>query len=190
MAMKPAIRLVRPAPAYLPAYRAALERGWSPDNVRPEETAREHLRAIAADSAAFLASFDDPEGKGPPVTLPDGSLVRRIPGFKRWIWDGEFCGSIGLRWPKGVSALPSYVLGHIGFAVVPWKRRRGYATRALGAMLELARAQGLDHVELTTDPDNLASQGVIARCGGVLVERFRKDAAFGNAEGLRYRIDL
>ena len=188
--MATTIRLVRPAPAYLPAYRAALERGWSPDNIQPEATARAHLDAIAADSAAFLGSLDDPEGKGPPVRLPDGSLVPRIPGFKRWIWDGDFCGSVGLRWQEGRSALPSHVLGHIGFAIVPWKRRRGYATLALGAMLELARAQGLDHVELTTDPENLASQGVIVKCGGVLVERFRKSAAYGGVEALRFRIAL
>ena len=188
--MTAAVRLVKPARAHLPAYRAALERGWSPDNVRLAETAREHLLRIAEDSAAFLAAFDDPEGKGLPVKLPDGSLAQRIPGFTRWIWDGDFCGSIGLRWQKGTSALPPHVLGHIGFAIVPWKRRRGYATQALAAMLDLARERGLDHVELTTDPGNLASQRVIAACGGVLVERFRKSAAYGGAEALRFRIEL
>jgi predicted acetyltransferase len=57
-------------------------------------------------------------------------------------------------------------------------------------MLDLARARGLDHVEISTDPDNLASQRVIAACGGVLIERFRKEAAYGGDEALRYRIDL
>ncbi len=184
------IHLVKPSRRYLPAYRAALERGWSPDNVRLEAAAREHLAAIAADAGAFLASLDDPEARGAPVKLPDGSIAPRLPGFVRWIWDGEFCGSIGLRWQQGTSALPAHVLGHIGFAIVPWKRGRGLAAQALAALLPLARAQGLDRVEITTNLDNVASQRTILRCGGVLEGRFRKAETFGGAEALRYRIDL
>jgi hypothetical protein len=44
--------------------------------------------------------------------------------------DGEFCGSIGLRWQPETSALPSHVPGHIGYSVVAWRWRRGYAIRA------------------------------------------------------------
>ena len=73
------------------------------------------------------------------VLLPD---AQRLPGFSRWIWDGEFCGSIGFRWQPGTEVLPPHCLGHIGYAVVPWKKRRGHATRALAAMLPLARAEG------------------------------------------------
>jgi predicted acetyltransferase len=184
------IRLVKPARRHLAAYRDALERGWSPDNVRGEAAAREQLAAIAADAEAFLARLDDREARAGPVKLPDGTTAPRLPGFVRWIWDGEYCGSIGFRWQPGTSALPSHVLGHIGFAIVPWKRGRGYAAKALAAMLPLARAEGLGHVDITTDPDNIASQRTIEKCGGVLVERFRKPEAFGGAESLRYRIDL
>jgi len=82
------------------------------------------------------------------------------------------------------------VLGHIGFSIVPWKRGNGYARQALDLMLGEARRQGLAYVELTVDPDNIASQKVVAACNGVLVERFRKTAAYGSAETLRYRIEL
>jgi predicted acetyltransferase len=116
--------------------------------------------------------------------------VPRLPGYLRWIWDGEFCGSIGFRWQRGTSALPAHVLGHIGYAVVPWKRRRGYATRALALMLVEARREGLAYVELTTDPDNAASQKVIVANGGRQIERFRATAAYGGKEELRFRIDL
>ena len=95
------------------------------------------------------------------MTLPDGSKVPRLPGYRRWMWDGEFCGSIGFRWQPGHVRPAAYVLGHIGYAVVPWKRRLGYATRALALLLDDARREGLDHVELTTDPDNEPSQKVI-----------------------------
>ncbi|PSJ58277.1 GNAT family N-acetyltransferase [Pseudaminobacter soli (ex Li et al. 2025)] len=184
------IRLVKPAVEHLPSYLDALRRGWSPDNVRPEVTAREHLAAIDADPVAFVESQDDPEAKGPPITLPDGTQVPRLPGYRRFIWDGEVAGSIGFRWQEGTSTLPSHVLGHIGYAVVPWKRGRGYATQALALMLEEARARGLAYVEITAQPDNLVSQKVILANGGVLVERFMEDPAYGAVESLRFRIDL
>ncbi len=182
--------LVRPAQAHLESYVAALARGWSADNVRGVAAAREELALIAADAGVFLASLEDREARGSPVTLPDGSVVPRLPGFRRWLWDGEFCGSIGLRWQPGTAALPPYCLGHIGYAVVPWKQGRGLATAALALMLPEARAVGLSCVELTTDPDNPASQRVIEKNGGVLVERFAKPAAYGDKPGLRYRIAL
>jgi predicted acetyltransferase len=176
--------------AGLQQYVDALKRGWSPDNVRGRATADEQLFRIAEDPTAFLASQDDREGRGPPVKLPDGSEVKRLPGLYRWIWDGEFCGTVGFRWQPGTPDLPPHVLGHMGYGVVPWKQGRGYAARALGLMLPEARALGLPYVELTTDPDNIASQKVILANGGVLVERFAKPAAYGEAEGLRYRIAL
>jgi len=184
------VQLVRPDAAYLPGYVAALARGWSTDTERGSIAAQEELERIEHDASAFLASLEDREAKGPPIELPDGSRVKRLPGFYRWIWDGEFAGSIALRWQPGTTALPEYCLGHVGYGVVPWKRRRGYATRALSLLLPLARQEGLAFVEITTDVDNLASQRVIVANGGVLAERFVKPAAFGSKPGLRYRIRL
>ena len=184
------MQLVRPADEYLSSYVAALERGWSADNVRGEVAAREELEQIRADAEAFLAALEDREGKGPPVKLPDGSVVSRLPGFRRWLWDGEFAGSIGMRWQPGTAALPPHCLGHIGYAVVPWKQGKGYATNGLRLLLPEAKTVGLPYVEITTDPDNIASQRVIEANGGKLVERFVKPPQFGSKPGLRYRISL
>ena len=114
----------------------------------------------------------------------------RLPGYRRWIWDDGFCGSIAFRWQPGTEALPPHCLGHVGYSVVPWKRGRGYATRALALLLPEARKEGLAYLELTTDPDNLPSQKVITANGGVLIERFRKDPVYGEAEALLFRIAL
>lgn len=184
-----AVILVWPALEHLRSYAAALERDWSPDTLRPE-AAREELDRIAADPAAFVAEQVDREGAGPPVTLPDGTKAKRLPGYRRWIWDGEFCGVIGLRWQPGTEALPAHVLGHIGFSVVPWKRKRGYATRALALMLEDAAREGLRYVELTTKLENVASQRVIAANHGRLIERFTTPGEYGERAALRFRIDL
>lgn len=181
--------LVRPSREHLESYVAALERGWSPDNERPASGPEELLR-IRTDPVAFLASMEDRDAQGPAVTLPDGTQVPRLPGFRRWMWDGEFAGSISLRWQKGSPSLPPYCLGHIGYSVVPWKRRRGYARQALRAMLEEARAIGLPHVEITTGCENVASQRVIESAGGVLYETFSKPPQFGGHPALRYRVAL
>ena len=190
MSAPTALELVRPSVEHLPGYVAALQRGWSADNLRGAAAAAEELAHIAADAAEFLARRVDREARGGPVTLPDGSQVARLPGLRLWLWDGEFCGSIGLRWPAGGGAMPPHVLGHIGYAVVPWKQRRGYATRALALLLPEARAEGLAWVDVTTDPDNIASQRVITANGGVLIARFARPSAYGGTPGWRYRIAL
>ncbi len=184
------MQLVRPGAEHLASYLAALERGWSYDNERGVEVAREELSRIHADAAAFLASMEDREAKGPPVTLPDGSAAKRLPGVRRWLWDGEFCGSIGLRWQPGTTALPTHCLGHVGYAVVPWKQRLGYAKSALRLILPEAKAVGLAYVEITTDPDNIASRRVIEANGGILVEHFIKPQQFEAGPALSHHIHM
>ena len=182
------IELVKPTLDYLPGYVAALERGWHADNTRGQDAIQEDLEAIAKDATQFVALMTDIEARGPGFTLPDGTVAPRLPGYRCWMWDGEFCGSIGLRWQNGTHDLPPTCLGHIGYSVVPWKRRRGYATAALGMILRDVRNRGLDYVEITTDPDNFGSQKVIEANGGKLVERFIKTEHHGGKEGLRYRV--
>jgi predicted acetyltransferase len=184
------VELVWPARCYLPGYVDALQRGWSPDTSRAD-VAQQRLAEIEADADAVLRSMDDRDSVDrAPVELPDGTLVDRIPGYRRWMWDGEFCGSIGYRRLPGTTELPSHVLGHVGYTVVPWKRRRGYATRALGLLVAELRDEDLDYVEFTTDPDNVGSRRVIEANGGVFVEQFRKHPAYGESDGLRFRISL
>ena len=185
-----AVDLIRPSLEALPGYVDALQRGWSPDNVRGEITARAHLDKIAEDAAAFVDGLEDRDAKAGDLTMPDGSKARRLPGYVRWIWDGAFCGSVGFRWQPGTNSLPAHVLGHVGYAVVPWKRGQGLATEGLRLMLPQIRAEGLTYIELTTTPDNIPSQRVVLANGGVLVERFDKPAVYGGGETLRFRIDL
>jgi len=183
------LELVRPAREHLAGCVAALKTGWSPDNSRPNAW-QEIIERIEKDADEFLALQVDREAKGPPITLPDGTTVQRIPGFILWMWDGEFCGTIGFRWQPGTTALPTTCLGHIGYSVVPWKRHRGYAKRAVALMLEHARAEGLPHVEITCDIDNMASQRTIVANGGMLVERFMPLPSLGDKPKLRYRVPV
>ncbi|HKR60517.1 MAG TPA: GNAT family N-acetyltransferase [Pyrinomonadaceae bacterium] len=181
--------LVWPAAEYLAGYTHALQQGWSPDNLRLQAAA-EQLARIAEDPDRFLAEQVDREAKGPKIILPDGRSVTRLPGYTQWMWDGEFCGAISFRWQPGTTELPPYCLGHVGYSVVPWKRQRGYATRALQLILPQAIDERLPYLEVVTDFDNIASQRVIEANGGKLIERFQKPPEFGGADSLRYRIEL
>lgn len=79
------MQLVQPGLGHLPGYAAALRRGW---NFIGDASPDEQLAAIARSPASFLAQMDDPEAKGPPIRLSDGSPVPRLPGLHRFLWDG------------------------------------------------------------------------------------------------------
>jgi predicted acetyltransferase len=180
------ITLEPPSATALAAYTAALETGWSPNTLR--DVSGEQLTAIRTDPQAFLAGLAATRGGGT-IRLGDGTEVPRLPGHELWIWDGDFCGRINLRYQLGTEALPPWVSGHIGYSVVPWKRRRGYATEALRQVLPLARAAGLAWVELTCSPNNPASRRVIEANGGALVDR-RSPWHEPDAEVLVFRLHL
>ena len=150
------LTLLSPDSAHIPAYVAALESGWSPNTTR--NVSAEQLAEIARDAEHFLRLQ---RGEVPgTITLPNGRVVERLPGQVFWLWDGEFCGAINLRYQPGTEALPPHVSGHIGYSVVPAKRRHGYATGALRQLLPIARRHGLRRVSLTCDPFNVPSRRV------------------------------
>jgi predicted acetyltransferase len=157
-----ALRLVGPDHAHLAGYAAALAAGWAEDD--DGEIGAAQLAALRADPDAFLHELLRQDGT---AISPDGREVPRIPFRVFWLDDGTFCGAINLRFRPGSENLPDYVSGHVGYCVVPWKRRRGYATRALGLILPIARQVGLRRVLVTCDDDNLASRKVILANGGI-----------------------
>ncbi len=174
-------------------FRDALSRGWLPDEGRPQR-AREDLSASVIAPEAFMKRLTERNTarsvKGRTVVLSNGTRVPRLPSIVRWIWDDGFCGSIALRWVPGTSQLPEYVLGHIGYSVVPWRRGEGLATAALGGILPAARECGLDCVTLTTDPANYASISVISKNGGRGIDRLSVPMRSDRREMLVFKIDL
>ncbi len=80
--------------------------------------------------------------------------------------DGALVGRVSIRYELN-DFLAAYA-GHIGYAVRPPYRRRGFATEILRQALVIARAHGVDRVLVTCDEDNLGSAKAIERQGAVL----------------------
>jgi predicted acetyltransferase len=155
------ITLISPGLDWLPFYARALEQGWSPNT--DQDVSREQLLQLRRDPKRFLHDLYN----SPTVRLPDGREVARLPAHDFWISDGEFCGRIGFRFQRGTEDLPTAIYGHIGYTIVPWKQRRGYATQALRMILPICRSEGFSRVLITCDDDNEASRKVILANAGV-----------------------
>jgi predicted acetyltransferase len=164
------LRLVPLSLDGIAGYAAALEAGWSPDTTR--DVSAEQLALYRRDPAALIGELTRQDGT---IETASGERVPRLPSRVFWLDDGEFCGGINLRFAPGSDALPPQVHGHVGYAVVPWKRRRGYATEALWLLLPVARQAGLGRIQVTCDDDNEPSRRVIVANGGAFERSYPAD---------------
>ena len=65
--------------------------------------------------------------------------------------------------------------GHIGYSVRPTERRKHYATEILNRALKIYDKMGIDEVLISCEKENVASAGVIMKCGGMLKDEFFSD---------------
>jgi predicted acetyltransferase len=95
--------------------------------------------------------------------VPDGL----VPSTTRWVAvDGRLVGFLSVR--HQLNDFLRELGGHIGYAIRPSERRRGYATAATALALAECRRRGINPVLVTCDDDNVGSARVIERNGGVL----------------------
>ena len=80
--------------------------------------------------------------------------------------------------------------GHIGYAVRPQFRKKGYATEILRQALEYCRGLGLEKVLVTCNDSNEPSAKTIEKCGGKLENKVIEQIESGERLVRRYWIDL
>lgn len=144
-----------------------------PLSVSDEKQARQAHLELAEEDFEFL--LDLARGEDWSVYLGRLESLRlgvdlpsdRVPGtFLVAEVEGQVVGRVSIR--HELNAYLAAVGGHIGYAVRPGFRRRGYATDILRQSLTVAASIGLQQVLVTCDVDNLGSSAVIESCGGVL----------------------
>ena len=116
-----------------------------------------HLESIGF--AAYLATLERMRlGQGlSPTQVPETFLAAFV--------DDDLVGRVSIR--HALSEQLLRVGGHIGYAVRPQFRRRGFATAILRQSLVVAGEMGIERALVTCDDSNVGSIATIARCGGV-----------------------
>lgn len=160
------IALIKPDITYadeIMAYRAAmLDSDGELDGcgpLRPAATAEEYVRACRD---------GENDSTCPPGLVPSTQFLACV--------GHRIVGMINLRHHIDHPILSVYG-GHIGYSVRPDERRKGYATEMLRRVLPVAHARGLTRVLVTCCADNVASERVILRNGGVYDRTVTVDGA-------------
>jgi len=99
----------------------------------------------------------------PGADLPEG----HVPCDHFWITEGDqVVGFLSFR--RELNDHLRRFGGHIGYSVIPSRRREGIVREALRLVLRLAGSDGYDRVMLTCDDDNVGSIRTIEGAGGEL----------------------
>ncbi|MSU56299.1 MAG: GNAT family N-acetyltransferase [Candidatus Taylorbacteria bacterium] len=94
--------------------------------------------------------------------LPEGY----VPHTTYWLVEGErFIGGVNIR--HRLTDHLREIGGHIGYAIRPSERGKGYGNKILELALPKAKELGIIQVRITCNEDNIASRKIIEKNGGV-----------------------
>jgi RimJ/RimL family protein N-acetyltransferase len=155
-------------------------------------------RSIPEDAEEISVYRSDPDVnryQGWERTDPDGvraeieEMAARIPGEPGWVQysvvereGGRLVGDVGLSPAEGE---PGVI--RVGYTISPAFQGHGYATEAVGALVDLAFERlGAEVVRAHASAENTPSHRVAEKVGMRLVERFRRTDGGQTWYGVRY----
>jgi predicted acetyltransferase len=96
----------------------------------------------------------------------------RVPASMYWaVVKNKVVGRVHIR--HTLNAGLRIIGGHIGYAVVPSERKKGYATEMLRTALKITKKMGIKKALVTCDEKNIASRKVIEANGGILFKKLK-----------------
>ncbi|SHJ54020.1 GNAT family N-acetyltransferase [Hespellia stercorisuis] len=98
-------------------------------------------------------------------------------------FDNRIVGIVDLRYELN-DFLKDF--GHCGYSVRPSERQKGYATRMLSKICQIASQHGLKELQLSVEKNNLPSVKTILKNGGVYQRSFVVDSEIADV----YHINL
>lgn len=152
--------------------------------LRPEDEAsfNQAVAAFKSEERPFEFAFDFDR------SIPFAEYVQKLEGwplgqglpdkfvpntFLVGVVDGQIVGRLSIR--HRLNDFLERIGGHIGYGIIKSCRRQGFGTAMLQQALPICSSLGIKKVLITCDVDNLGSQKVIERCGGVF-ERVTDDS--------------
>jgi RimJ/RimL family protein N-acetyltransferase len=134
------------------------------------------------DDLAFAVPHDWPDAHDRRFLAFRLRQMREEPARGPWLVRGivlpetrELIGHVGFHGPPGVNSLKADDAVEVGYTVFPAHRRRGYATEAVSALLDWARAQGISRFVASVGPQNEPSLRIVRALGFVEVGRHWDD---------------
>lgn len=139
-----------------------------------EESFKSAVAEFANEVPQWNFAFDfDPDADFPAYVTKVNNWSRGIDVPDSFVPNSFLVGIVGDRVVGRLSLrhslnefLRSYG-GHIGYGVIPSQRGKGYATQMLRLALPICADLGIERALVSCDIDNIASQKVIERNGGM-----------------------
>jgi len=106
------MQLIQPTVDHLQSSLQTLERGWNPlyyNHTVPLTL----IEAMKKDPERFIFFHHDPTSESCAQKFKDGPTKPSIPSITKWMWDGDYAGSIYIRCQYGTTDLPLDANGHI-----------------------------------------------------------------------------
>lgn len=168
------MELVKPSKKYEKSFMEAV------DEYMAEGRSYEAL--VLEEQGSFEGMFQYYTDMEQGINLPKGY----VPATEFWLVDGDkFIGRLSIR-----HQLNDYLTtfgGHIGYAIRPSERKKGYGSKALELGLLEAKKLGINKILITCNNTNIGSRKIIEKNGGVFEDERPKE---GEAPIRRYWIIL